>query len=85
MKRPNLRGPNSIEAKYNGNDIINTVRGTLWLNGKYHLFKSKVILTHESYFQPSLEDSDNFRWSADIGLEFPVWKFLNFKNQLPAH
>ena len=38
-----------------------------------------MILTHESYFQPSLEKSDNFRWQADIGLEFPIWKFLNFK------
>ena len=65
--------------KYNGNESINTFRGTLWLNGKYNLLKKKAILTHESYFQPSLEEADNYRWSADIGLEFPIWKFLNFK------
>ena len=29
--------------------------------------------------QPSLQDSDNFRWRGDISLEFPVWDFLNFK------
>lgn len=64
---------------YNGNNSINTLRGTIWLNGKYHVFKDKLIITHESYYQPSLEDSDNYRWQADIGIELPVWKYLNFK------
>ena len=66
-------------SKYNGNQSINTFRGTLWVNGRYHLFKDKVIFSHESYVQPSLEHSDNFRWRADVSLEIPVWKFLNFK------
>ena len=66
-------------SEYNGNQIINTYRGTLWVKGKFHLFKDKVIIAHESYFQPSLEDSNNFRWQADIGVELPIWKFLNFK------
>ncbi|WP_297800066.1 DUF481 domain-containing protein, partial [uncultured Polaribacter sp.] len=39
----------------------------------------KVIVNHELYFQPSLGHSNNFRWQADIGLELPLWKFLNFK------
>ena len=43
------------------------------------MFKNKVIFTHESYFQPSLEKSNNYRWQADLALELPVWKFLNFK------
>ena len=38
-----------------------------------------MILNHESYFQPSLEEGNNYRWQADIGLEFPVWKYVNFK------
>ena len=66
-------------SEYDGDKSINTFRGTIWVNGKYYLFKNKVILNHESYFQPSLERSNNFRWQADIGLELPVWKFLNFK------
>lgn len=66
-------------SDYDGNEKINTLRGTLWVNGKYYLFKDKVILSHESYIQPSLEQSDNYRWRADLGLELPVWKFLNFK------
>ena len=64
---------------YDGRSTINTFRGTLWINGRYQLFKNKMVLTHESYFQPSLEESDNYRWQADFGLELPIWSFLNFK------
>jgi len=66
-------------SDYDGENDINTLRGTVWLNGKYHLFKNKLIVTHESYFQPSLEEGNNFRWRADLGIELPIWKFLNFK------
>lgn len=65
-------------SEFNGQEAINTIRGTLWVNGKYHLFKKKVIFSHESYVQPSLENSENFRWRAELGLGFPVWKFLDF-------
>ena len=64
---------------YDGKSILDTFRATLWVNGKYYLFKDKVILTHESYVQPSLERGDNYRWQADLGVELPVWSFLNFK------
>ena len=64
---------------YDGNDEINTFRATVWVNGKYYLIKDKVILNHECYIQPSLEEINNYRWRADFGLEFPIWKFLNFK------
>ena len=66
-------------SEYNGNKSLNTFRGTIWVNGKYHLFKKKVIVNHEFYFQPSLEQSNNFRWQADVGIELPIWEFLNFK------
>ncbi len=67
------------KTQYDGNESINTLRSTVWVNGKYQLFKKKLILTHESYFQPSLEESDNYRWQADVGLELPISKWLNFK------
>lgn len=66
-------------SNYTGQETINTLRGTLWLNGKYNLLKKKIIITHETYIQPSLQESDNYRWQADVGLEMPVWKYLNFK------
>lgn len=64
---------------YDQDHSINTIRGTIWVSGRYHLFEENVILTHESYYQPSLEKANNFRWRADIGLELPIWKYLNFK------
>ena len=66
-------------TEFNGQETINTMRGTIWLNGKYQLFKKKIILTHESYYQPSLQQGNNYRWQADVGIELPVWKYLNFK------
>ena len=66
-------------SEYNGSKSIKTFRSTIWLNGKYKLFKDKLIITHESYYQPSLEKSNNYRWQADIGFELPIWDYLNFK------
>ncbi len=78
-EQTNYANVNFNLSEYNGSRSINTFRGTVWVNGKYHLFKNKVIFNHESYVQPSLEKSNNFRWRADVGLELPIWKFLNFK------
>ena len=66
-------------SEYNGSESINTFRATAWISGKWYLFKEKLIIKHESYFQPSLEDSNNYRWQGDLSLELPVWKYLNFK------
>ncbi|MBO3117327.1 DUF481 domain-containing protein [Winogradskyella sp. DF17] len=66
-------------SEYDGKNAINTMRATLWFNGKYQIFKDKLILTHESYYQPSLEHSNNYRWQTDFGIELPIFDFLNFK------
>jgi hypothetical protein len=79
FEQTNFNNTNFNLNAYDGNNEIDTWRGTIWVNGKYYLFKDKIILSHESYVQPSLEESDNYRWQADFGLEFPIWKFLNFK------
>lgn len=78
-ERTNFKETSFNTTRYNGEKSINTLRGTIWLNGRYELVKNKMILTHESYFQPSLIRGDNYRWQADFGLEFPIWKFLNIK------
>ncbi len=70
---------NFNRSEYDGESSINTFRSTIWVNGRYNLFKKKVIVSHEFYFQPSLEYSNNFRWQADFSIELPLWKFLNFK------
>lgn len=78
-EKTNFQESNFNRSAYDGDESIQTARGTVWVNGKWHLFKEKVIINHEFYVQPSLEQSDNYRWQADLGLELPVWKYLNFK------
>lgn len=78
-EQTNFNNTNFNLNEYDGKDEINTWRGTVWVSGKYYLFKDKMILSHESYIQPSLEESNNYRWQADFGVELPIWKFLNFK------
>jgi hypothetical protein len=75
----NFRTTQFNRSEYNGNRSINTYRGTIWINGRYKILNNRVILTHESFFQQSLEQSNNFRWQADLGIELPVNKHLNFK------
>lgn len=65
-------------TEYNVNRNINTLRSTVWVSGKYNLFKKKMVLKHEMYFQPSWEQGNNFRWRGDITVEFPLWKHINF-------
>lgn len=66
-------------SDYNGTSQINTFRGTIWVNGQYQLFDKHLIFSHESYFQPSLEQGDNYRWQADLSLEVPISKYFRFK------
>lgn len=65
--------------EYNGLRSINTVRNTVWVNTQTKLFDKKLILGMEAYFQPSLLDENNFRWQADLSVELPITKHLNFK------
>lgn len=68
---------NFNRSKFNGSTIINTWRATLWVSGNYDLIADKLVISHESYFQPSLEESSNYRWQADTSIEFPIWKYLS--------
>lgn len=63
--------------RYNSKSELSTIRGTLWMMGSYRIFNNKMILKHESYYQPSLLERDNYRWKVDIGFEFPIWNNLS--------
>lgn len=78
-ERTRFRNTNFNRSQYDGNSIIDTFRGTIWVSGRYHLFEDNVVVTHQSYFQPSLEKRNNYRWQFDLGLELPIWDFLSFK------
>lgn len=77
-ERTNFSDTNFNIPRYDGRETINTFRGTVWINGRHKILDDKIILKHESYVQPSLLEADNYRWRADLGLEFPFWKFVSF-------
>ncbi len=66
------------DHRFDGKSIITTWRATAWIFGQHQL--GKVMRLHyEGYYQPSLELSDNHRWQIDMGLDIPLWKFLDFR------
>ena len=65
-------------AEYDGSERIDTWRATGWLFGK-HVFANKHLrLYYEAFVQPSVERGNNFRWQAEVGLEWPLWKGFSF-------
>ena len=77
-ERTQFKQANFNFSEYDDDSTIATYRATLWVNGSYKLFKNKLVFSHESYFQPSLERSNNYRWFADLKLGIPLFKYLNF-------
>ncbi|OJJ15194.1 hypothetical protein BKI52_39715 [marine bacterium AO1-C] len=76
---------NFSDNRFDGSSTISTWRATVWLFGRYQLGK-KLILHYEAYYQPSFHLANNYRWQTDIGLEIPLWRFLNFRvNHLYTH
>ncbi len=78
-ERTNFNSSDFNRNEYDGSTSIQTFRGTLWVNGRYHLFNNKLVFNHESFYQPSLERGNNYRWQIDLGLELPIKKSLSFK------
>ncbi len=62
--------------EYNGRETIRTWRASAWLFGKHTLAGGRLRCYYEAFFQPSLEDGDNYRWQAEFSLEWPLWKGL---------
>lgn len=63
---------------YNGSDHIRVWRATARVYGQHQFLERQLRLYYELYVQPSLEQADNFRWLAELGLEIPVWKGISF-------
>lgn len=65
------------KTEYNGDASIRTFRGTFWVNGTYELIAEKLIVSNETYYQPSLSLDNNYRWQSNTSLHFPIWDFLD--------
>ncbi|WP_338876392.1 DUF481 domain-containing protein [Spirosoma sp. SC4-14] len=66
------------EAHYNGSQLIDLWRGTVWLGGWHYLLDNHLRLYYDAYYQPTFSDTNNYRWQYDIGFDFPIWRGLAF-------
>lgn len=65
-------------SNYNGSNTINLWRGTLFIGGWNYLLEKRLRLYYDGYYQPAFNNKNNYRTQFDIGVDFPVWKGLNF-------
>lgn len=68
--------------EYAGSARIGTWRATARVFGQHQVLSQRLRLFYEFYWQPSVEQANNYRWLADMGLELPVWKGLSFHTHL---
>lgn len=73
-----LKGTVYNYSKYNGSNKINLWRGTLFMGGWNYLLKNHLRFYYDAYWQPAFNDKNNYRSQVDLGIDFPVWKGLNF-------
>lgn len=67
------------QSFFDGSASINLWRATLYLAGRHSLPGERLVLFYHAYWQPALHPVANHRVQTDVGLEFPVWKGLNFR------
>lgn len=70
------------------NFTVNAAR-TVWrysgrLAGSHRLFKNKIIVNHETYLQPAIDSSGDFRYRTVWRINVPVWKHIAFTTLLDA-
>lgn len=65
------------KTEYNGSNQINLWRGTLYAGGWNYLLNRKLRLYYDVYWQPSFNNSNNYRTQYDVGADVPLWKGLN--------
>lgn len=73
-----FRGSTYNYTQFDGTNKINVARATTYLGGWYYLLSNKLRLYYDAYWQPSFENTENYRWQGDVGFDFMLWKGLSF-------
>jgi hypothetical protein len=61
------------------NQDILTFRNSMRLKGKYTLFHNRLKISHLVFVQPSVQNLENIRWSANLGIEIPLHRLLSLR------
>jgi hypothetical protein len=78
----NFKGNIFENAPDQTREIFQTWRLTGRLYGEHFIASNKLILQYELWYQPSLEDDNNYRYHADGALKAPIVKKLSLKLSL---
>ncbi|HRH59076.1 MAG TPA: DUF481 domain-containing protein [Chitinophagaceae bacterium] len=65
-------------SEYNGSNKIDVVRTTLFLGGWSYLLQKHLRLFYDVYWQPSINNKNNYRLQVDFNADYPLWKGLFF-------
>jgi hypothetical protein len=57
-------------------ETVTTLRNSTRLRGKHIFFQNRMRISHTTFFQPSLYDINNLRWSTLISVELPINKWF---------
>ncbi len=62
------------QTKYNGSNIIQLWRATLYSGGWQYVAQRKVKLYYDVFYQPAFNNLSNYRVQLEAGAEVQVWK-----------
>jgi hypothetical protein len=63
-------------------NIVDNWRSTFRLLGEHKLFKGKIRAHYETWYQPALDDRNNWRYFLNAALELPISKHISFRSSL---
>lgn len=64
-------------AEYNGNNQINTWRGTVYLAGWAYVLEKRCRFYYDAFWQPAFNNAHNYRTQFDLGFDLPLYKGLS--------
>jgi Protein of unknown function, DUF481 len=78
-ERTRFGGMNFEKLNDTLSNILTAWRATGRVYGKQQVFKSKLKLTYEFWWQQSINDIDDYRFHNEDALEIPLSKIFNFR------
>jgi Protein of unknown function, DUF481 len=78
FERTNFNGNSYNFPEFNGKDESSVWRGTFFLSGFHTFLEKHIRLYYDAFWQPAFENSKDYRFEYEIGMDFPVWKSLSF-------
>jgi len=66
------------ESSYNGSERISLWRSTFYIGGWAFALQGRFRMNYEFFWQPALDNNNNYRTQLDVGFNYPIWKGLGF-------